>query len=531
MTRLPAARTVRSALTSRTLAGNAVANLAGRLVPGLLTLASVPILLHLLGIEAYGVIGLYATLQIVLATLELGLTTTAAREVARNAANRPGDDANRNLLRTLEFVYGAAGVVIVLLFALFAYTILGEVVHPHRLSSSALRAAMLAAGLAIGGRWPVSLYRGTLDGLNLQVKENAITLAVALVRIGGGLLFVAFVVRTITGFMAWQAGATVAELVAMRIATWGAIGRGGLRPHFDVAILRRLWRFAASLTAVGLFGAILSQADKVIVSAKLPLKDLGYYTLAYTATGPLAQVAASIATAALPRFAGHLAGGGLDQLTATYHRTIHVLAFGAIWGSLPLVFFAREILLVWTGSHTVADAAATPVRLLAVAALFNAIYTVPYTLALADGRSRIALTVNVVSAPILVVVTYVVVVADGIVGAAAVWLVEMGSFLLIYSRWVHKVLLPGEFRSFVRDMLPYAALGVALFTAARVAASSADELAVSVALLLLALGLYTALGIRVLPAAVREVLTGWLARPTVATARGVSGPENPPPAA
>lgn len=487
--------------------------MAGRIVPGLLTLASVPLLLHLLGTAAYGVLGLYTSFQIVFATLELGLTTTATREIARNAALGASDAATRNLLRTLEFVYGSIGLAIALAFALLAL-FATDLVHPGGLPAHELRGAIVAAGVAIGGRWPADLYRGTLDGLHLQVTENAITLIAALVRIGGAVAFVALAVPTISGYMTWQAGATLAEIAAMGYTARRSLGGRASASHFELPILRRLWKFTASLTIVSLFGAVVSQTDKIIVGAKLPLTQLGYYSLAYTATGPVAQVAASIATAALPRFSRHLATGNTDELAATYQRTLHVLAFIAIWGSVPLIFFANQILLIWTRSDAVAGAASGPLRLLAGAALLNAIYAMPYTLALADGRSRIALIVNLASTPLVIVVTYLAVVWDGIEGAAVVWPIIMASYLLIYSRWIHKVILPAAFGSFLREMLPYGSLSILVFGVARAAAALADRLIVSAVLLLAAAAVYGVLGPRLLPAPVRHSLRTWLARGT-----------------
>jgi O-antigen/teichoic acid export membrane protein len=509
------ARVWRRVLGDRSFAGNTVAQLAGRLVPGVLTLAAVPVLLHLLGTPAYGIIGFYTSFQIVFATLELGLTTTATREVARNVALQASDGANRNLLRTLEFVYGGIAVGIALLFALVAL-FAPDVVHARGISSHELQAVIVAAGVAIGGRWPADLYRGTLDGLHLQVTENAITLIAALVRIGGALLFVAFVVHSIAGYMIWQAGATLAEIATMGYTARRSLGGRASPGRFDSAILRRLWRFTASLTVVSLFGAIVSQTDKVIVGAKLPLAQLGYYTLAYTATGPVAMIAASIDAAALPRFSRHLATGNTEALAATYQRTMHVLAFVAIWCSLPLIFFANQILMIWTRSPAVAASASGPLRLLAVAALLNAMYAMPYTLALADGRSRIALIVNVASTPLVIVVTYLAVSWDGIEGAAIVWPIVMGCFLLIYSRWIHRVLLPTAFRSFLREMLPYGALAVLVFGVARAAAAVVDRLTVSALLLAVAVVVYGILGGRLLPPAVRHGLLVWLRRGSVA---------------
>ncbi len=99
------------------LRGNTVANLAGRLVPGILTIATLPVLLPLLGTEGYGLVSLYATFQIVFATLDVGLTLTATRGVAQNVAAAEEPGANWNLARTLEVAYFAIGAAIALLGA------------------------------------------------------------------------------------------------------------------------------------------------------------------------------------------------------------------------------------------------------------------------------------------------------------------------------------------------------------------------------------------------------------------------------
>ena len=52
---------------------NILANLIGNGWIALLTLVATPIQIHLLGVEAYGLVGLITVLQIVFATLDLGL--------------------------------------------------------------------------------------------------------------------------------------------------------------------------------------------------------------------------------------------------------------------------------------------------------------------------------------------------------------------------------------------------------------------------------------------------------------------------
>ena len=500
-------------LRNRTLRGNTLANLAGRLVPGVLTVAVVPFLLPLIGTEAYGIVGVYMTLQVLLAIVEPGLTTTATREVARNVAMRAPAERNRTLARTLEVVYWVVGALIASALAGSAGWLATEWVNLDDLSPREVERALVIGGVAIGARWPIALYKGLLDGMQLQVTQSMVTLVAASIRILGAVGFVAWVSPTIVGFMWWQGIATALELIAMSAAAWRGLGGVPARARFELTVLRQIWRFAASLTLVSITGVAVAQVDKVVIGYHLPLKELGYYTLALTAAGVLPHIAAALAAAALPRFAGQLAGRDQQALDRTYRQTMHAVSFIVVWAAAPLAFFSEEILVLWTRSEAVADAAAIALTLLAVAYLANALYALPYTLALAAGRARIPLVVNVVSAPVVIVVTYILVPALGIVGAAAIWLVLMTAYLVIYGVWVHSVLLEQRFSAFLTDAaLPYAALGTGVFGIGRLIASYTDVPAVSyVAVMAGAIG-YGWLGLRLLPDELREVTISSLGR-------------------
>ena len=68
----------RDAMTSR-LRRNLLASFAARVWVAAISLAFVPIYLHAMGVEAYGLVGLYVALQSLLTLLELGLGTALNR--------------------------------------------------------------------------------------------------------------------------------------------------------------------------------------------------------------------------------------------------------------------------------------------------------------------------------------------------------------------------------------------------------------------------------------------------------------------
>ncbi len=83
------------------LGRNLLAGLANSVWTALVGLAVIPLYLKFLGIEAYGLIGFFATTQALLQILDLGLAPTITREVARCSAAGNLREAGKLQLRML----------------------------------------------------------------------------------------------------------------------------------------------------------------------------------------------------------------------------------------------------------------------------------------------------------------------------------------------------------------------------------------------------------------------------------------------
>src|SRR5258705_10176943 len=91
---------------------NIIANIAGRGWAALMALAFVPLYIKFLGVEAYGLIGFFAMLQASFQVLDLGLSQTMNREMARYSTLPEKAGEARDLVRTMEVGYWAIGTFI-----------------------------------------------------------------------------------------------------------------------------------------------------------------------------------------------------------------------------------------------------------------------------------------------------------------------------------------------------------------------------------------------------------------------------------
>ena len=147
----PKSRQCDSAMLKR----NVLANLAGSVWIAALTLLITPIQIHLLGIEAYGLIGFIATLQVVVSVLDFGLSSTITREIA--ADHSPGHKASGDLLRTAVLIYWGIAAIIGVVMALLAGAVAHRWFKPDTIDIVTLQRALQIAAIYLALRWPVAL--------------------------------------------------------------------------------------------------------------------------------------------------------------------------------------------------------------------------------------------------------------------------------------------------------------------------------------------------------------------------------------
>ena len=154
---------------------NIVANVAGRGWTALLSLAVVPVYIHFLGIEAFGLIGFFLSLMAMLSLLDLGLGTALNRQFARYSMQSGKAQEMRDLLRTLEIIYWLIGIAIGVAMAALAPVIAAYWLKPQQLPAETVAQALAMMGVAFACQWPRALYSGGLMGLQRQVAFNLLS--------------------------------------------------------------------------------------------------------------------------------------------------------------------------------------------------------------------------------------------------------------------------------------------------------------------------------------------------------------------
>src|SRR6266550_5295646 len=125
---------------------NVVANYLGQGWSALMGFAFIPLYIRYLGMEAYGLIGVFAVLQACLALLDMGMTPTLNREMARFRAGAHSPQSIRDLLRSVETICFAVAALI----ALGVWSFSGYLAS-HWLKAQQLPVGVVSKAVAIMG--------------------------------------------------------------------------------------------------------------------------------------------------------------------------------------------------------------------------------------------------------------------------------------------------------------------------------------------------------------------------------------------
>ena len=403
-------------MSSRSLL-NTSANLVGRLACAVASFVAVPLVVGMLGAEAFGIVSFALALQALVALFDMGLSAAIKREIAGSIALDNPPSERRSILRTFEIAYWAAalivGGVLISLASVLAQKWLKLTTTSPEEAANALRMGAVVIAL----RWPSALYGGVLLAQESQIEYNMYNSGFFILRALGSVAAVKMISPTLETYFSCFIAISVIETLTLVLVAWRRLGVGGFfRCQPSWAIIRRTWHFAFAFSLVGALGMLTASLDKFILASKASVSALGAYALAGTPAGMLLMIGAAVSVALFPEAAGFWATGNKAALARNLARSTGRVLVSTLGVALVLIFASDAVMSIWLAHGGPAREAARCLPWLAVAFLFNSLGNPSYTLLVACGRTRLSLTWNAVN----LLVTAVMLVCFAHLGATAV---------------------------------------------------------------------------------------------------------------
>jgi O-antigen/teichoic acid export membrane protein len=170
----------------------------------------------------------------------------------------------------------------------------------------------------------------------------------------------------------------------------------------------------------------------------------GYYTLAGTVAATLNHLTLPVTQAYYPRFTELVTQGNTSELIKTYHQSAQLISILIIPATLILVFFGKNLLLLWTGDALLVENVAPLLALLALGMMLNGFMHIPYMLTLAYGWTKFSVYLNITAVILLVPSMIWATLSYGAIGAAWIWVILNASYVLIGIHFMYRRLLITE---------------------------------------------------------------------------------------
>lgn len=447
--------------------GALAASISARALSALLGLLALPIYLRFLGVEAYGVVGLFASLQVLVAFMDFGLPATLTRQLAATSNESGGLKEGRDLARTFEWAYLGLAALIALTLASIAPLVASHWVNPDSLTVDQVTTPLQLAGLALACGWPANLYSAGLEGLHRQVPLAIATSFFASLRVALAVLFL-WHVPTLESFFWAQLAASLLQSAGTRTQLWRELAHHGHRATVRWELLARSRRFAAGMTVIAITSILLGQMDKLILSYLLPLSEFGVYAIAGSLATGLYILIGPVFSVIYPRISALWGAGDDFAVRRLYHASSQAMALLIMPLAAVLACFPEQSLFVLTDNRTISAQAAPILVFMVLGAVCNGVMNIPYALQLAAGWTSLSIWINFAAVALMAPATWWAAVRFGATGGAASWgLLNLG-YVLLTPQLLHRRLLPSEkWRWYWADVVVPAAvsLGGALLLA------------------------------------------------------------------
>lgn len=438
---------------------NVIANYLGQSWIALMGVVFLPLYINFLGIEAYGLVGLYVTVQALFFLLDFGMTPTLSREMSR-CGPTGSTDTIRSVLRTMEYVSIATTVVCAAVIWYLSGWVAKSWIHVKELPLDQAGDAIALMGVAAGLRLTEGLYRGAMIGLQRQVALNSLSSILATLRWAGGVGVMAWWSPTIAAFFLWQAAVSLLTVIVLAHAVYRGLPITSSATRFSIHLLSDRITFSSGMMVNAVLALLLTQLDKVLLSRILSLEAFGYYTLAATVASLILQLVTPISQAYYPQLARQLASSDMTGLKSSYRQSYQLVCSAVFPLGLLLAFYGDSILFLWTGSEVLGGNVYPFLMLLAIGNTLHGTMFMPNMLRLAYGWSWYAVKLNSVAVLVLVPAILWATPLYGAVGAAWVWLILNFGYITLGVPYMHRRVLPDELGKWFREgfVIPFLAV-------------------------------------------------------------------------
>lgn len=397
-----------------TILRNTSLSFLGTVLPVAVTLFTVPVYLHLVGLDRYGVLSICWAILGYFGFVDLGLGRAATQAIA--AARQSSSDRIPGILANALWLNGALSLVGVLLLGGAAYALSDWL----NFSSPGLQREFIESIPILALFIVLTTTSGVLTGALQGVERfGALTFTRSLSSVLnalGPLTMAAFYSIELPSLMIGMLMSKVfSTLVCVAFCRRElAVKRGAI---FEPAVAKSLLSFGGWVTVTGLISPLMVTFDRIAIGATVGTAAVPLYSIPSDLLSRAFVLPNSLSAALFPRMSSVATVADAERLG---RLALAWLSFVMTPVSFACLVVIEPFLRLWIGTAFANEAAQTA-HVLVIGVWANALARIPFTSLLSRGRPDLIAKIHLAEIVPYLLLLYLSLTSFGIVGAAIAW--------------------------------------------------------------------------------------------------------------
>lgn len=421
----------------RTLIFNSFYNFFGKLIPLVVAVLTIPIFIHKMGVERFGILALVWTLIGYFGVFDLGVgratTKFTAEYLARNwMVELP------ELIWTSWWLLISLGVLGGLAAFLIIPVLIERILNVPPLLMGEAREAFLIMSLSLPFVFSAVGARGVLEAQQRFGLINAINVPAGICNFLAPLPIFLFTNSLVP---------VVVVTVLLRLLVWVVFFYFGLRSLPDLTqprlptwvYMRKLLGFGGWLTVTNIVSPMMANMDRFLIGSFLTIQAVSYYVVPFDLVARLSIIPASITAVLFPAFS---ASGAIDRskLDPFFIRSVKYIFIMMAPLVAGIIVMARPFLIFWLGS-SFAFQSTTIMQILSVGVLINSLAVIPYGALQATGHPDLTAKLHLLELPLYLGSIWLFMRTFGLAGVAWAWTLRVSLDAALLFWWARRLII------------------------------------------------------------------------------------------
>jgi O-antigen/teichoic acid export membrane protein len=390
--------------------------LAGQIAPFAVSFISTPFIIRFLGSERYGVLLLVGLIPMYFSFADFGMGI-ASTKFASEAFGQGDKQKEAALIWTATAVAGISALAVAVPLFLFSHSIVVAMNVPAHLIGQANVALKIASATFVLGILASVLNSSMLARLRMDL--NTVTQAVPKILLAAVTPFILYYGGGIVEAVGWAFVVAIIGLASVLFFSVRLLP-GLVTPVFNPELVPALVKVGGALVVSGVAAVLLVNAEKLILVRVTSVQTLAYYGVASTLASMAIMFGTAMHQSLVPAFSQLLNPSKRKELERLYARTIRINIIGMAPLFASLFVISGPFFTLWAGPEFGSEST-PPFYIMITAVLFSLWAYVPVSLVIARGRTDILAKVYWMELLPYLVLTAILTVKLGAVGAALAW--------------------------------------------------------------------------------------------------------------